>query len=49
MIYLISHGQTAWNSEGLFRGQKDIPLSDTGRKQAQSAGTIKKGIFRLKF
>jgi broad specificity phosphatase PhoE len=37
-IYLIRHGQTAWNKEEIFRGRKDVPLDETGLKQAELAG-----------
>ena len=37
MVYLVRHGQTAWNTDGLFRGHHDVPLSDEGRKQADRA------------
>lgn len=37
-VYLVRHGQTAWNLEEIFRGRADIPLDDTGRKEAHLAG-----------
>ena len=37
-IYLVRHGQTAWNKEEVFRGRTDIPLDETGLKEAESAG-----------
>jgi broad specificity phosphatase PhoE len=33
-IYLARHGQTAYNKEGRFQGQQQVPLDDTGRVQA---------------
>ncbi len=37
-IYLVRHGQTAWNKEEVFRGRTDIPLDETGLKQAELVG-----------
>ena len=34
-IYLARHGQTAYNLEGRFQGQQEIPLDDSGRAQAR--------------
>ena len=34
LVYLARHGQTAYNLEGRFQGQQEIPLDDTGRAQA---------------
>jgi len=43
-IYLVRHGQTAWNKEEIFRGRTDIPLDEIGLKQAELAGQYFKGM-----
>jgi probable phosphoglycerate mutase len=37
-ILLARHGETAWNAEGRYQGQEDIPLSVAGEQQARRLG-----------
>ena len=37
-ILLARHGETAWNAEGRYQGQEDIPLSAVGEAQARALG-----------
>lgn len=36
-IYLVRHGETAWNQSGLLQGQTDIDLNAQGFAQAEEA------------
>jgi probable phosphoglycerate mutase len=42
-IYLVRHGQTAWNKEEIFRGRTDISLNEVGFREAELAGEYLKG------
>lgn len=33
-LYLVRHGESAWNQLHLYTGQQDVPLSELGQRQA---------------
>src|SRR3954468_20419887 len=37
-LYLVRHGETAWNRERRWQGRRDLPLTRLGEAQARSAG-----------
>ncbi len=43
-IYFIRHGETDWNAEARLQGQRDVPLNDFGRVQAEEAGARLRGL-----
>lgn len=45
-VYLVRHGQTDWNVKKLIQGQKDIPLNDRGRNQAEK---LSEKLDQIKF
>jgi broad specificity phosphatase PhoE len=38
-LYLVRHGETAWNAERRFQGSLDVALNERGREQARSLAT----------
>jgi alpha-ribazole phosphatase len=36
LFYLVRHGETEWNAENRLCGRSDVPLSEAGRRQAES-------------
>ena len=37
-IILARHGETDWNAAEIFRGRADVPLNETGLRQAALLG-----------
>lgn len=45
-LYLVRHGETDWNREARYQGQRDIPLNDEGRAQAKRNGRALSGVVQ---
>ncbi|MEO0536923.1 MAG: histidine phosphatase family protein [Cyanobacteria bacterium P01_A01_bin.123] len=43
-MLLVRHGETDWNRDKRFQGQRDIPLNDNGRAQGAKAAEFLKAI-----
>jgi len=43
-LYLVRHAQTAWNAEGRFQGQSDVPLSQAGVDDCLEARSAVQGL-----
>ena len=39
-VAFVRHGETEWNAKALLQGQIDIPLSETGRRQAEALAPV---------
>ncbi len=42
-LVLVRHGESQWNLENRFTGWVDVPLTDTGRREAARAGELLRG------
>jgi probable phosphoglycerate mutase len=53
VLYFIRHGETDWNAQARLQGQRDVPLNDVGRGQADEVGlrlrTLVPDVGRLPF
>jgi len=43
LLALVRHGESQWNLENRFTGWVDVPLTETGRREAQRAGALLRG------
>ncbi|HVZ58306.1 MAG TPA: histidine phosphatase family protein [Patescibacteria group bacterium] len=43
-IYIVRHGETDWNTQGIIQGQLDTPLNRQGEQQARDVGEMLQGI-----
>src|SRR5215470_18336544 len=44
-LYFVRHGETDWNRDQRYQGQRDIPLNPTGRSQAIANGRMLAGVL----
>jgi broad specificity phosphatase PhoE len=44
-LVFVRHGETDWNREFRFQGQRDVPLNERGRRQAERNGHAVAGIL----
>lgn len=40
VLYLLRHGETAWNRTGRLQGSRDLPLNEVGRRQVSALAEL---------
>ncbi|HLE66960.1 MAG TPA: histidine phosphatase family protein [Burkholderiales bacterium] len=43
ILWMVRHGETAWNAEGRVQGQTDVPLNEAGFAQARAVAAALSG------
>lgn len=43
-FYFLRHGETDWNKKAVLQGHSDIPLNETGRRQAEDIIPVMKNL-----
>ena len=44
-VFVVRHGQTTWNVQGLLQGAADVPLTDAGRAQAEASARVLRRVI----
>ena len=44
-VYLLRHGETAWNAQGRYLGRTDLPLTEAGRAALRKADLAPEAVF----
>lgn len=44
-VYLLRHGETAWNAQGCYLGRTDLPLTPAGREALSPADFVPERVY----
>ena len=48
LVYLARHGETAWSLSGQHTGRTDLPLTESGERNARALGARLRGLASTK-